>query len=120
MGLKAISPIQSGVVIAPYTGKYALGNGEGDYMMSGGGVTINTQKTGNNTRFINQCCNNREPNCEAKPRKVFGQETFWIVSIKAIKSGEFLSFDYDPLGQNYNTKWGKLRLNCRCALCHSA
>ena len=117
MGLKAISPIQGGVVIAPYIGKYSRGIRKGNYTMSGGGVTIDAKTTGNNTRFINQCCKNRAPNCAAKQRKVFGQETFWIVSIKEIEPGEFLSYDYDPSGQTCNTKWNKLKLDCGCALC---
>ena len=113
VGLKALSSIQEDVVIAPYLGEYIQGMEEGDYVMSMGGVSINAKKKGNNSRFINHCCKNREPNCAARKRTVNGQETFWIVTIKEIKPGEFLCYDYYA-GQS---KVKKLELKCGCEIC---
>jgi len=113
VGLKALSSIQEGVVIAPYLGKYSKEVREGDYVMCMGGVSIDAENKGNNTRFINHCCQNREANCAAKKRNVYGQETFWIVATKNIKPGEFLCYDYYAGQSNPNSKV----INCGCKYC---
>jgi SET domain-containing protein len=59
--------------------------------------------TGGDARLINHRC---EPNCEY--RRMSGK--IWIYSLRAIKKGEELTYDYDIAG-------GKHPCNCRAKTC---
>jgi len=110
IGLKTFAEIEEEDVIGPYVGTFSTSrpSGDNDYLMeTEKGQWINAKKTGNNTRYINKSCKNREPNCSMKKKLYQGQLLGWLVAVRKIKNGEFLCFDYGP----------EYDFVCGCKLC---
>ncbi|OGM92835.1 hypothetical protein A2333_00555 [Candidatus Wolfebacteria bacterium RIFOXYB2_FULL_49_7] len=113
LGLFATADISKGTFIIEYTGE-KIANAEADRRGGRYLFNINTKWTidgkghHNTARYINHSC---RPNCESRVAK--GKVT--IHSIKNIKSGEELSYDY---GTEYFKEYIK-PLGCRCDKCHA-
>jgi len=76
------------------------------YVMAlSGGYYIDARVYANQSRFINHSCS---PNCKVMSVNVKGRIRNGIYSIRDIKAGEFLSYDY-----HFDTKQGD-RFVCRC------
>jgi SET domain-containing protein len=110
-GLFANEVIPKGKIIIEYIGKEVKKkdqeNIKGKYLFATGrGLMIDGNIKENIARFINHSCN---PNCEADgPRgKVY------IKSLKTIKAGEELTYDY---GKEYFDEHLKPK-GCRCKKC---
>lgn len=56
-----------------------------------GGALIDATQQGNNARYINHSC---DPNCQAQSCLVEGRERVGIVAIKAIPTGQEITYDY--------------------------
>ena len=54
---------------------------------------IDAEYYGNETRFINHCCD-PGANCEYINRFINNLETFWVVTTKDIKKGQWLYINY--------------------------
>lgn len=76
------------------------------YVMAlSGGYYIDARVFANQSRFINHSC---APNCKLMSVNVKGRIRNGIYSMRDIKKGEFLSYDY-----HFDTKQGD-RFSCRC------
>jgi hypothetical protein len=76
------------------------------YVMAlSGGYYIDARVFANQSRFINHSC---APNCKVMSVNVKGRIRNGIYSIRDIKAGEFLCYDY-----HFDTKQGD-RFSCRC------
>ena len=109
-GLFAVDAIPKGVCVIEYIGKSVpeseQEDAEGRYMFeTGRKKMINGNIPSNTARYINHSC---KPNCEADgpSGRVF------ILSIKKIKAGEELTYDY---GKDYFNEY--LKGTCRCVKC---
>jgi SET domain-containing protein len=110
-GLFAVDPIPKGTCIIEYTGtpvserdQYKINS---KYLFDvGRKQMINGNIPSNTARYINHSC---KPNCEADgpSGKVY------ILSIKKIKAGEELTYDY---GKEYFDEYLKPK-GCRCVKC---
>src|SRR3989344_8515657 len=93
LGLYTLSPIPRGACVIEYKGK-TLSKKEDEESNSLYLFLVNKTKTidgaarNNTARYINHSC---RPNCEIE---TWG-ERVWVVSKRAIKPGEELSYDYD-------------------------
>ena len=76
---------------------YVMGLGSGWY--------VDAREYANMSRFINHSC---DPNCQVTTINVRGYKRNGIFAIRAIKEGEFLSYDY-----HFDTKQAD-RFLCRC------
>lgn len=110
-GLFAINPIPKDSCVIEYIGKpikeeelYTINN---KYLFEvAKNQTINGNIPENKARYINHSC---RPNCEAEGPK----GRVFIFSIKNIKPGEELTYDY---GKEYFNEYIKPK-GCRCAKC---
>jgi hypothetical protein len=76
------------------------------YVMAlSGGYYVDARVYANQSRFINHSC---APNCKVMSINVKGRIRNGIYSIRDIKAGEFLSYDY-----HFDTKQGDF-FSCRC------
>lgn len=105
-GLKATSDIPNGTFIGQYVGdvinKDELEKREQEYSKSEkkecyvmaleNGFFIDATKKGNKFRFINHSC---DPNAEAQKWNVSGETRIGFLSIKPIKSGDEITFNYN-------------------------
>ena len=109
-GLFAEEAFPKGACVIEYVGKKITEEqadaDEGKYLFDTGKGTINGNIKKNTARYINHSC---RPNCEADgPKgKVF------ILSLRAIKPNEELTYDY---GKEYFDKYIK-PVGCRCPKC---
>ena len=116
IGLKAFEEIEEGEVIGPYVGIFTSRRPATSnlYIVAMGEQTgianetwIDSEKTGNNTRYINCSCRNRKPNCILEKKLYQNQKTGWVVAVKKINIGDYLCYDYGP---EYTTP-------CKCMQC---
>ena len=111
LGLYTLSPIPRGACVIEYKGK-TLSKKEDEESNSLYLFLVNKTKTidgaarNNTARYINHSC---RPNCEIE---TWG-ERVWVVSKRAIKPGEELSYDYD---KDYFDEYIKSK-GCVCAKC---
>ena len=70
-------------------------------------LVIDAAFHGNDARFINHSC---DPNCDA----VIEDERLWIETIRAVKPGEELAYDYAFELEERHTPAVKRRYPCRC------
>ena len=115
-GLKAFTSIEKEAIVGPYVGTIVTTKPRKEdvnHYLSDlvSGVWINAEKKGNATRFINHCC---QPNCEMVKREFSGQVTNWIIATQSIKSGEFLSINYNK--KAFYSMDGK-EIPCQCKAC---
>jgi SET domain-containing protein len=113
-GVFALKNIRKGVRVIEYKGTLRKddvllepGNWYVDLFDLGNGFVIDPKKRGNMARFINHSCS---PNCES----IMDGDRVFIQSIRAIKAGEELKYDYRlSLGRQPTTA-DKRRYQCRC------
>jgi hypothetical protein len=127
LGVFATKPIKAGTRIIEYTGEL-ISHDEGERRYPTppwgyGGADEDPEHTyllqldedrvidanvgGNDARFINHSC---APNCEPMP----AGDHMWIVSIRDIKVGEELAYDYAIELDEPHTPQRKKRFPCRC------
>ncbi|MFN8582995.1 MAG: SET domain-containing protein-lysine N-methyltransferase [Gemmatimonadaceae bacterium] len=70
-------------------------------------VVVDAAQDGNEARFINHSC---DPNCDA----VVEDGRIWIESIRDIKPGEELAYDYDYRLEERHSPAAKRRYPCNC------
>ena len=70
-------------------------------------IVIDAAFHGNDARFINHSC---DPNCDA----VIENERLWIETIRVVKPGEELAYDYAFELEERHTPAVKRRYPCRC------
>lgn len=110
-GLFAMEDIAKGVCIIEYTGRPAtkkeMMEDSGKYLFwTGKHTMINGNVRSNRARYINHSC---APNCESD-----GPEgRVYIVSVRRIKAGDELTYDY---GKEYFNKHIK-PYGCKCTKC---
>eukprot|EP00591_Stephanopyxis_turris_P012618 CAMPEP_0195508434 /NCGR_PEP_ID=MMETSP0794_2-20130614/1637_1 /TAXON_ID=515487 /ORGANISM="Stephanopyxis turris, Strain CCMP 815" /LENGTH=598 /DNA_ID=CAMNT_0040635387 /DNA_START=534 /DNA_END=2330 /DNA_ORIENTATION=- len=120
-GLVALENLRKGDFVQEYVGevidekemKLRLGMWAKDHphdpnfyvMQLEAGWYIDAREKGNLSRFVNHSC---DPNCKLVPVNVAGFMRVAIVCITEVKSGEFLSYDYQ-----FDTKHGD-KFVCRC------
>ena len=112
LGLFAAEPIPKGVRVIEYVGNLLT---EAQYQASGSSylfdigpkATLDGAPRWNRARYINHSC---KPNCTTKTR---GFRVF-IHSIRAVKAGEELTYDY---GSDYFNAY--IAAQCRCIKCAS-
>src|SRR3989338_11327912 len=110
-GLFALEPIPKGVCLIEYTGKKVKKADhdrlEGRYMFwTGKNKMIDGNVKTNLARYINHSC---RPNCEAD-----GPDgRIYILSVRKIKDGEEITYDY---GKDYFNDYIKPK-GCRCVKC---
>ena len=110
LGLFAVEPIPKGVRVIEYVGNLLS---EEQYQASrssylfdiGPKVTLDGSPRWNRARYVNHSC---RPNCTTKTRKL----RVFIHSIRAIKAGEELTYDY---GLDYFDAY--IAAHCRCIKC---
>ncbi len=74
-------------------------------------TVIDGAANGNNARWINHSC---EPNCEADQVEVDGVTRIFINTLRAIRAGEELSYNYGlTIDERYTPKLKK-QFECRC------
>lgn len=115
LGFFALRPIPKGKRIVEYTGPL-VSNAEVERRSTGKyffGVnskwSIDGSPRGNIARYINHSC---RPNCEA----LISGRRVWIWSMRAIKAGEELTYDY---GKEYFEDLIK-PIGCKCKKCAPA
>ena len=81
---------------------------------------IDAEYYGNKTRFINHCCD-PGANCKWINRFINNLETFWVVTTKDIKKGQWLYVDYFNVGEKkiHKTNLGHFfdTDHCPCEVC---
>ncbi len=123
MGVFAARPIAAGTRIVEYAGELiSHAEGERRYPTAPDGYeepehtyllqldddrVIDANVGGNDARFINHSC---APNCE--PMR--SGDRMWIVSVRRIRAGEELGYDYAIELDERHTPARKLRFPCRC------
>ena len=70
-------------------------------------VVIDAAVGGNAARWINHSC---DPNCDA----VIEDGRIWIETIRAIRPGEELAYDYQQVLEERHTPAAKRRFPCNC------
>lgn len=110
-GIFALEPIPKGKCIIEYVGVKISEKEEetinSKYLFDlGSKITINGNVAWNKAKYINHSC---RPNCEAEGPK----GRVFIFSIKNIKPGEELTYDY---GKEYWDEYIK-PVGCRCVKC---
>lgn len=122
-GVFAIRPIPAGRRIIEYTGELiSHAEGERRYPTPADGHeepehtyllqldeerVIDANVRGNNARYINHSC---APNCEPMP----DDDQMWIVSLRNIRAGEELGYDYAIELDERHTPARKKRFPCYC------
>lgn len=120
LGVFATQPISAGVRLIEYAGE-RLSPSEADarypddeaerhhtYLFAiDYDMVIDAAVDGNDARFINHSCN---PNCDA----VVEDGRIWIESIRDIKPGEELAYDYAYILDERHTPAAKRRFPCHC------
>ena len=123
LGVFAARPIKAGTRIIEYAGEL-ISHAEGErryptapdhheeaehtYLLQlDDDRVIDANVGGNDARFINHSC---APNCEPMP----AGDRMWIVSIRAIRPGEELAYDYAIELDEPHTPARKLRFPCHC------
>jgi SET domain-containing protein len=122
-GVYAVRAIAAGTRIIEYTGELiAHAEGERRYPTAPDGHeepehtyllqlderrVIDANVGGNDARFINHSC---APNCEPMP----AGDHMWIVSVRRIRAGEELGYDYAIELDEPHTPARKRRFPCRC------
>jgi uncharacterized protein len=71
------------------------------------GIVIDAAVGGNDARFINHSC---DPNCDA----VVDDDRIWIETIKDVRSGEELAYDYAYELEERHSPAAKRRYPCSC------
>ena len=123
LGVFAVRPIAAGTRIIEYTGELiSHAEGEHRYPTAPDGHeepehtyllqldedrVIDANVGGNDARLINHSC---APNCEP----MAAGDHMWIVSIRRIRPGEELGYDYAIELDEPHTPARKLRFPCRC------
>lgn len=113
LGLFTFSPIPKGVCVIEYTGKVLTAKEEEEsnslYLFEvTKKITIDGATRTNTARYINHSC---RPNCEIEIRKGH----IYVMSKRAIKVGEELTYDYD---KEYFNAYIKPK-GCKCDKCLS-
>lgn len=123
LGVFAVRPIKAGTRIIEYTGEL-ISHDEGErryptasdyheepehtYLLQlDDERVIDANVGGNDARFINHSC---APNCEPMP----AVDRMWIVSVRDIRVGEELAYDYAIELDEPHTPARKQRFPCRC------
>ena len=123
LGVFAVRPIKAGTRIIEYTGEL-ISHDEGErryptapdyheepehtYLLQlDDDRVIDANIGGNDARFINHSC---APNCEPMP----AIDRMWIVSVRDIRVGEELAYDYAIELDEPHTPARKQRFPCRC------
>jgi SET domain-containing protein len=123
LGVFAARPIKAGTRIIEYTGELILhAEGERRYptapdyheeaehtylLQLDDDRVIDANVGGNDARFINHSC---APNCEPMP----AGDHMWIVSVRDIRVGEELAYDYAIELDEPHTPERKRRFPCHC------
>jgi SET domain-containing protein len=123
LGVFAVKPIRAGTRVIEYTGELiSHAEGEWRYPTASDGHedaehtyllqldddrVIDANVGGNNARFINHSC---APNCEPMPTN----DHMWIVSVRNIRVGEELGYDYGIELDEPHTPERKRRFPCQC------
>lgn len=123
LGIFAVKPIRAGTRIIEYTGELiSHDEGERRYPTPADGHeepehtyllqldddrVIDANIGGNDARFINHSC---APNCEPMP----AGDRMWIVSVRNIRVGEELAYDYAIELDEPHTAARKKRFPCAC------
>ncbi|KAL0360281.1 UNVERIFIED_CONTAM: Histone-lysine N-methyltransferase ASHH2 [Sesamum radiatum] len=119
-GLQALEDISEGQFLIEYVGEvldvhayearqreYALNGHKHFYFMTlNGSEVIDACAKGNLGRFINHSC---DPNCRTEKWMVNGEVCIGLFSLRAIKKGEEVTFDY-----NYVRVFGAAAKKCVC------
>ncbi len=122
-GVYALTPIKRGTRVIEYTGEL-ISHAEGErryptapdyhedpehtYLLQlDDDRVIDANIGGNDARFINHSC---VPNCEPMP----AGDHMWIVSVRNIRVGEELAYDYAIELDEPHTPARKKRFPCRC------
>ena len=121
MGVFATRRIPKGTRLIEYTGE-RLTDAESDarypeddtsgnhhtFLFSiGDDIVIDAAVGGNDARWINHSC---DPNCDA----VIENERLWIETIRDVKPGEELAYDYAYELEERHSPAAKRRYPCRC------
>lgn len=123
LGVFAVRPIRAGTRIIEYTGEL-ISHAEGErrypsapdhdeepehtYLLQlDDDRVIDANVGGNDARFINHSC---APNCEPMP----ALDHMWIVSVRNIRVGEELAYDYAIELDEQHTSERKQRFPCHC------
>lgn len=123
LGVFAVRPIRAGTRIIEYTGEL-ISHAEGErrypsapdydeepehtYLLQlDDDRVIDANVGGNDARFINHSC---APNCEPMP----ALDHMWIVSVRNIRAGEELAYDYAIELDERHTSERKQRFPCHC------
>jgi SET domain-containing protein len=121
MGVFATRRIPKGTRLIEYTGE-RLTDAESDarypeddesgnhhtFLFSiGDDIVIDAAVGGNDARWINHSC---DPNCDA----VIEDERLWIETIRDVKPGEELAYDYAYELEERHSPAAKRRYPCRC------
>ena len=123
LGVFAVRPIKCGTRVIEYTGEL-ISHDEGErryptapdyheeaehtYLLQlDDDRVIDANVGGNDARFINHSC---APNCEP----MAAGDHMWIVSVRQIRVGEELSYDYAIELDERHTPARKQRFPCRC------
>eukprot|EP00879_Flechtneria_rotunda_P011715 GHRR01012236.1.p1 GENE.GHRR01012236.1~~GHRR01012236.1.p1 ORF type:complete len:1545 (+),score=749.24 GHRR01012236.1:1019-5653(+) len=118
-GLYADEDLSAGQFLIEYIGEvleedeyirrkqYYIQTGQRHYyfMNIGNGEVIDACRKGNRARFINHSC---EPNCETQKWMVRGELAIGLFTLRRIKAGEELTFDY-----NFE-RYGDKPMRCFC------
>ncbi|KAF6266782.1 hypothetical protein COO60DRAFT_1265640 [Scenedesmus sp. NREL 46B-D3] len=118
-GLYAEEDVAAGQFLIEYIGEvleeeeyirrkqYYIQTGQRHYyfMNIGNGEVIDACRKGNHARFINHSC---EPNCETQKWMVRGELAIGLYTLRRIKAGEELTFDY-----NFE-RYGDKPMRCFC------
>ena len=120
VGAFATRPIPHGTRLIEYTGERltsseaderypdALGERHHTYLFAiDDDVVIDAAVGGNDARFINHSC---DPNCDA----VIDGRRIWIETIRDVRSGEELAYDYAYILEERHTPAAKRRFPCTC------
>ncbi|CAM9641707.1 unnamed protein product, partial [Ectocarpus fasciculatus] len=120
MGLKVVEPVSKGQFIAEYVGEIITRKELNKRMLSSAGTRklymmqlgdntyLDAKRKGGIARFVNHSC---EPTCRLEQWTAMGQPRCAVFSLRAMKAGEELSFDYQWEAHH-------LRENTKC-LCGS-
>ncbi|CAM9318137.1 unnamed protein product, partial [Ectocarpus sp. 12 AP-2014] len=120
MGLKVIEPVSKGQFIAEYVGEIITRKELNKRMISSAGTRklymmqlgddtyLDAKRKGGIARFVNHSC---DPTCRLEQWTAMGQPRCAVFSLRAMKAGEELSFDYQWEAHH-------LRENTKC-LCGS-
>lgn len=123
-GVFALAEIPKGALIAEYAGRRIpwakalemppidLANPNHTFFFDLDGTTvIDGNQNGNSSRFINHSC---DPNCEAVHEERGGADRVFIYTLRRIRAGEELSFDYALMVNGRVTEKTRREFACFC------